>query len=60
MAVVGRAGRVPAGHVVLPGTNEPSFDSRQFGPVPRTAVLGRVLAVLPLGCSSDAVPTVAG
>jgi type IV secretory pathway protease TraF len=47
MGAVGRAGRVPAGHLVLLGTHEPSFDSRQFGPVPRTAVLGRVLAVLP-------------
>jgi signal peptidase I len=47
MAVVGRSGRVPAGHVVLLGTHEPSYDSRQFGPVPAAAVLGRVLAVLP-------------
>lgn len=47
LAPAGRPGRVPARHVVLLGEHEPSFDSRQFGPVPRADVLGRVLAVLP-------------
>ena len=38
--------RVPAGHVYVLGDNRfNSHDSRQFGPVPMSAVIGRVVAV---------------
>lgn len=42
-----RAETVPEGHVFLLGDNaEVSIDSRSFGPVPETEVVGRVLFVI--------------
>jgi signal peptidase I len=47
--VAGKAVVVPVGHLFLVGDNAASsLDSREFGPVPATEIVGQVLLVIPL------------